>query len=246
MTRPSDPVPADDSAPRPPRGLLREARLSRTALNANLSALLAARGASDAVADVRADAYGHGLSAVVAAAAEHGIRRFRVSPGITLTAGLEEETAPGDAEPELAVYGFAPTLDRAGLSPVLTLVGEVVSVKRVPAGSAISYGYTYRTDEESTLALVGLGYADGVPRLGSNRAHAVIGGEPALVAGRIAMDQFVLDLGRRDATVGDEVTVWGDTPAAREWAALSGRAAQSLSAGLGWRVARSWIEGASA
>lgn len=244
MTPPSDPLLAGpDSLSR--TGLLREARLSRAALDANIAILLASRDAADAVVDVRADAYGHGLPAIVGAAAEHGIRRFRVSPGITLAAGLEAAAEVGDSESELAAYGFAASLDDAALAPVLALVGEVVAVKRVPAGSAVSYGYTYRTDEESTLALVGLGYADGVPRLGSSRAHAVIGGEPAIVAGRIAMDQLVLDLGDRGTAVGDEVTVWGDSPAVGDWAAIARRPAQSLTAGLGWRVARVWAAGES-
>jgi alanine racemase len=241
------PTPGRDRASR--TGILREARLSRSALDANLTALLESHDPADAVVDVRADAYGHGLSAVVAAAAEHGIRRFRVSPGISLTAGLEpepDEPAPGAREPELAAYGFDRSPGEAPLAPVLELVGEVVAVKRVPPGSAVSYGYTYRTDGESTLALVGLGYADGVPRLGSNRAHALLRGHPALIAGRIAMDQFVLDLGEGDAAVGEEVTVWGSNPALGDWAAIARRPAESLTAGLGWRVARVWVDEASA
>jgi alanine racemase len=245
MTRPSDPPPAKPDG-RPPAGLLREARLSRAALDANLSALLSAHAAADAVVDARADAYGHGLSAIVGAAAEHGIRRFRVSPGAALAAGLDAEGGPVDAASELAAYGFDSTGD-LDLRPILTLVGEVVAVKQVPAGSAVSYGYTYRTERSGTIALVGLGYADGVPRLGSSTAHAAIGGVPAIVAGRIAMDQFVLDLGDRSAAVGDEVAVWGDprdgAPALRDWAAIARRAPQQVTAGLGWRVTRRWIEG---
>lgn len=225
-------------------GLLRAARLSRAALDANLAALLTSRSVGDAVVDVRAGAYGHGLSAVVGAAAEHGIRRFRVSPGAALTAGLEVEEGPVDAASELAAYGFGSGEE---FSPVLSLVGEVVAVKHVPAGSAVSYGYTYRTERSGTIALVGLGYADGIPRLGSNTAHATIGGVPAIVAGRIAMDQFVLDLEGRTATVGDEVTVWGDprqgATALRDWAAIARRPPQQVTAGLGWRVARTWIDG---
>lgn len=230
-------------------GLLREARLSRTALEANIAALLHEHAAADLAVDVRADAYGHGLSSVVAAAAEHGVHRFRVSPGITLASGLHAQAEPGAADVELAPYGFSPQLGSIALRPVATLVGEVVAVKRVPAGSAVSYGYTYRTEHDGTIALVGLGYSDGVPRLGSNTAHAAISGELAIVAGRIAMDQFVLDLGDRSAAVGDEVTVWGDpdagAPALRDWAALARRTPQHLTAGLGPRVVRTWMSGES-
>lgn len=244
MTRPSEA--RDAGLP----GLLRVARLSRAALDANLAALLASRSAADAVVDVRADAYGHGLSAIVGAAAEHGIRRFRVSPGAALAAGLRVEDGPIDAPSELAAYGLAlgdELSPEQAQAPVLTLVGEVVAVKQVPAGSAVSYGYTYRTERSGTIALVGLGYADGVPRLGSNTAHAAIEGVPAIVAGRIAMDQFVLDLDARTTSVGEEVTVWGDprdgAPALRDWAAIARRSPQQVTAGLGWRVARTWIDG---
>jgi len=232
-------------------GLLREARLSRSSLDYNVSVILANHAATDVVADVRADAYGHGLSAVVAALAEHGIRQFRVSPGISLASGLEAVIEPGDSDVELAPYGFAsefdPENESRSLKPVLTLVGEVVAVKQVQAGSAVSYGYTYRTEHDTAIALVGLGYSDGIPRLGSSTAHASHSGTQAVIAGRIAMDQFVLDLDRRSAEVGDEVTVWGDpetgVPALRDWAAISRRMRQHLTAGLGPRVIRTWNEG---
>lgn len=227
-------------------GLLREARLSRAALKSNIAALLLGRSVDDIVVDVRADAYGHGLTNIVAALAEYGIHRFRVSPGIALASGLDAEHGQGMPDVELAPYGFEAEFERTTLRPVLTMVGEVVAVKQVPAGSAVSYGYTYRTERASTIALVGLGYADGIPRLGSSTAHASIAGEQAIIAGRIAMDQFVLDLGDRAANVGDDVTVWGDpeagAPALRDWAAISRRTRQHITAGLGWRVIRTWTD----
>lgn len=235
--------PSDLSTPRK-TGLLREARLSRAALDANLTTLLSSRGAADTVVDVRADAYGHGLSAVVAAAVDHGILHFRVSPGITLAAGLTEVRAEVADTTELAAYGFAPRGLQTESTSVLSLVGEVVAVKHVPARSGVSYGYTYRTEVASVLALVGIGYADGLPRLGSNVAHALIGDVPALVAGRIAMDQLVLDVGEQAATVGDEVTIWGGAqgPASvTEWSEASRRTPADLTAGLGSRITRRWI-----
>ena len=65
----------------------------------------------------------------------------------------------------------------------------------VEAGAGVSYGYTHRTEAATTLGLVGLGYADGVPRLGSNRAELAIDGTRHRLVGRIAMDQLVIDLG---------------------------------------------------
>jgi tRNA threonylcarbamoyl adenosine modification protein YjeE len=84
------------------------------------------------------------------------------------------------------------------------LLGEVIGVKRAEAGLGISYGSEYVTSRETTLALVGLGYADGVTRSASGRP-AVLAGEAHPIRGRVAMDQIVLDIGDRLASVGDAV-----------------------------------------
>ncbi|RFA10051.1 alanine racemase [Subtercola boreus] len=126
----------------------------------------------------------------------------------------------------IGMYGLSPfdgvTSAELGLRPALRVEGRVISVKRVPADSAVSYGYTYRTAGESTLALVGLGYADGIPRLGSNRAPVWIRGERHRVSGRIAMDQFVADVHDAPVEVGDRVVLFGDPaegyPSADDWA----------------------------
>ena len=80
----------------------------------------------------------------------------------------------------------------------------------MPAGQGVSYGYTHRTDGETTLALVPIGYADGVPRAASGAAAVRIGGATFPVAGRIAMDQFVVDVGDLPVSVGDEAVLFGD------------------------------------
>ena len=106
---------------------------------------------------------------------------------------------------------------------MLTLVGEVVAVKRVPAGSGVSYGYSYRTGTETVLALVGLGYADGVPRLASNRASVWIAGAARPLVGRVAMDQFVVECGDDVPEVGADAVLFGgrgDHPSAIDWAEL--------------------------
>ena len=93
-----------------------------------------------------------------------------------------------------------------------------------------------------TLGLVGLGYADGIPRLGSNRAHLAIDGARYPLVGRIAMDQFVIDLGDAKAHAGAEVVVFGDpaegAPTAREWAVWTERTPLAVTAGLGHRIRR--------
>ena len=96
--------------------------------------------------------------------------------------------------------------------PVLRLWAPIAATKRVGADEGVSYGYTYRTRTDSTLALVTLGYADGVSRAAGNRVTASVGGVPHLIAGRVAMDAFMLDLGDAPApALGTEATLLGDT-----------------------------------
>ena len=139
-----------------------------------------------------------------------------------------------DAE---SVYGV-----RSGFRPVMTLVGEVIALKRVEAGAGVSYGYTHRAPEATYLALVGLGYADGVPRLASNRARVHLAGDMHPIVGRIAMDQSVVSCGDARPAPGDEAILFGDPargePSAAEWATWTERSALALTAGLGERIRR--------
>ena len=221
-----------------PRGLRRRALIDLDALADNL------RGTADEVLDARADAYGHGLALVAPLARELGIRRLLVSDArdaaVAHAAGLD--ATPSRLSPETtpdAAVAFG--LDGAH-RPVMTLTGELIAVKRVEAGAGVSYGYTHRTEAATTLGLVGLGYADGVPRLGSNRAELAIDGTRHRLVGRIAMDQLVIDLGDALPAVGAEVVVFGDPargePTAREWAGWTERAPLALKAGLGHRFRR--------
>jgi len=126
--------------------------------------------------------------------------------------------------------------------PALSLVGEVVALKRVAADQGVSYGYTYRTSQPTNLALVALGYADGVPRLASNRARVLVGSETFPLVGRIAMDQFVLDVGDATVALGADAVLFGDPargePSALDWASWTGREPLVLTAGLASRVVR--------
>ena len=199
------------------------------------------------VLDARADAYGHGAATVIPIALEAGVVRILVSPGAGEIPGV-----PGSAlttvPPERrllaeAAYGVG------GLSrPVMSLSAEVVAVKPAHAGAGVSYGYSYRTSTDTTLALVALGYADGVPRLASNRASVSIRGGLHPLVGRIAMDQFVVDLGTGltmlggAVSVGDAVILFGDAaaghPPASDWARWTQRGALELTANLGSRIER--------
>ncbi len=116
----------------------------------------------------------------------------------------------------------------------------------MPAGAGVSYGYNWHADRETTLALVPLGYADGVPRHASGGgAQVLIGGARRTVAGRIAMDQFVVDVGDDAVEVGDEVVVFGDpatgAPTADEWAEAAGTIDYEIVTRIGPRVPRSYV-----
>src|SRR5690606_16403730 len=114
--------------------------------------------------------------------------------------------------------------------------------RRVPAGTGVSYGYDHRTSGETTLALVPLGYYDGVARAAAGRGPVVINGRRFTVSGRIAMDQFVVDVGDHPVAVGDEVVLFGDAtlgmPAADDWAAACETINYEIVTRIGPRVRR--------
>ena len=71
-------------------------------------------------------------------------------------------------------------------------------VKRIPAGAGVSYGHTWTADRDTTVALVPVGYGEGVPRAAGNRRRVGIAGKCRPIRGRVCMDQFVVDLGDDD------------------------------------------------
>jgi alanine racemase len=162
-------------------------------------------------------------------------------------AGLERPSMRLDlVRVGIGMYGLpaAASIDPAalGLRPVMQLSAAVAAVRRVPAGTHVSYGFTHRTDRETTLALVPLGYADGVPRAASNRGWVVIEGRRCPVVGRIAMDQFLVDAGDGAVRVGDRAVLWGDpadgVPSAEDWAAAADTIGYEIVTRVGPRVPR--------
>ena len=134
--------------------------------------------------------------------------------------------------PGLAVYGLSPVPDLGdpahfGLREAMRVTARLSLVKRAPAGQGVSYGHEHVTDGDTVLGLVPMGYADGVPRSAGNRGPVLVGGERTTVAGRVCMDQFVLDLGPEFAgSAGDEVVLLGrgadGEPTAQDWAEAAG------------------------
>ncbi|MCP2371156.1 alanine racemase [Agromyces terreus] len=141
-------------------------------------------------------------------------------------------------------YGDGRTAADLGLAPAMTLRARVVAVRRVAAGTGVSYDHTWRAERATTLALVPLGYADGVPRQASGRGEVLLAGRRRRVVGRIAMDQFVVDVGDDEVAVGDPVVLFGDpaegAPTADDWAAAADTIGYEIVTRIGPRVPRTY------
>jgi alanine racemase len=155
--------------------------------------------------------------------------------------------------PGVAIYGLDPLGgDPAvhGLRPAMTVQARVMLTKRVPAGVGVSYGHTYSPQQETTLAVVPVGYADGVPRAAGNRAPVLAAGAQRTIAGRVCMDQFVLDVGDAPIAAGDRVVLWGPgadgEPTAQQWADAVDTIHYELVARIGGRFVRRYVGSAGA
>ncbi|HET7174249.1 MAG TPA: alanine racemase [Nocardioidaceae bacterium] len=208
----------------------------------------------------RSDEPGHPTTAAQADA-------FKAAVAVATEAGLEPEhlhlansggalAAPETwctmVRPGIAAFGLSPLENGASpvsLRPAMTLRSRLALVKEVPAGHGVSYGHTYVTPAATTLGLVPLGYADGVPRHASGGGPVVIRGRRLTVAGRVCMDQFVVDLGDLPASRGDEVVLFGDpatgVPSAADWAAAAGTIDYEIVTRIGARVPRRYVGRAS-
>ena len=191
------------------------------------------------------------------------VRVFEEAVGIARAAGLTEarrhlansaatialpDTWYDMVRPGVAVYGLDPLGGDPrpyGLRPAMTVQARVALTKRVPAGTGVSYGHTYATTRETTLALVPVGYADGVPRAGGNRAPVLAAGARRTIAGRVCMDQFVLDVGDAAVAPGDRVVLWGPgddgEPTAQQWADAVDTIHYELVTRVGGRFTRRYV-----
>ncbi len=151
----------------------------------------------------------------------------------------------------IGIYGISPspevgTSQDFGLRPAMTLEASLASVKRVPGGHGVSYGHHYTTPGATALALIPLGYADGIPRHASGTGPVLVAGEWRTVAGRIAMDQFVVDLGGDSAEPGDLAVLFGPgdrgEPTAEDWARVAGTIGYEIVTRIGSRVPRVYVD----
>jgi alanine racemase len=191
--------------------------------------------------DARADAFGHGLALLAPVAREAGVPEIVVSD--ERDAAVAAASGYGAGEVRIDRTGGGAGTSAYGFDgiPVMSVVGEVIALKRVEAGAGVSYGYTYRAPSARTLALVGLGYADGIPRLASNRARVRVGAHAHPLVGRIAMDQYVLDVGDSALELGMDAVLFGappEFPTAAQWAQWTERTPFALTAGIAARVVR--------
>jgi alanine racemase len=148
--------------------------------------------------------------------------------------------------PGIALYGYHASRTIAelepGLRPVMTLTAPITFVKRVEAGTPVSYGGSWKAERDTTIATVRIGYGDGYPRLLSNRGWVRIGDHNYPVVGRICMDQLMIDVGNHDLTPGDRVTLFGtEGPDAGALAEQIGTICYELLTGVSARVQRRYL-----
>ena len=144
----------------------------------------------------------------------------------------------------IAVYGLnpSPQVVVPELRPALSFRSRVSNVQLVPAGDAVSYGLRRPLPADSIIATVPVGYADGMPRRLSDEGAVLIGGKRRPIAGTITMDRFMVDCGRDDVHVGDDVVLLGRQGAeeitVQEWADLVGTIVYEITCGISPRVPR--------
>lgn len=152
--------------------------------------------------------------------------------------------------PGLTIYGVSPNSSMGssaelGITPVMSLRAPIALVKDLPAGSGISYSHQYVTAKDTRVALVPAGYSDGIPRSGSNVGPVLVAGNILKIAGRVCMDQFVLDIGELPVSIGDEVVLFGDPakgePSVDDWAKATNTINYEILTRLGPRINRTFI-----
>jgi alanine racemase len=170
------------------------------------------------------------LTEMAAYAREQGVRYEIAHLSNSPAAITRPDLAFDMVRPGIAVYGQTPIPQRGdmGLRPAMTLKCAVALVRSVQAGDGVSYGHTWIAERDTTLALLPIGYADGVFRTLSGRIDVLINGRLRRSVGRICMDQFMVDLGpgQIDVTEGDDAILFGPgtqgEPTAQDWADLLG------------------------
>ena len=149
--------------------------------------------------------------AAIEAAGEAGVR-FRLRHCANSGAVLHylPEFALDMVRPGLLLYGYGDEAGKLGLKPCMRLMTRVLTVKRYAPGTTVSYGRRFTTERETRMGVLGIGYADGLPRLSSNRCAYAVGGALAPQRGSICMDMCMVDLtDLPQVQPGDEAEIFG-------------------------------------
>ena len=181
------------------------------------------------------------------------IRRAGVSPGLVHAANSGGITGYPEARfdmvrPGIILYGYYPGEETPRLftpRPVMEMRAPVLFMKKLKAGRTVSYGRTWTASRETWIATIGVGYADGYPRLLSNKGMVLIKGKTYPIAGRVTMDQTMVDLGpETDICIGDEAVLFGpdpNGPDADEVARLAETIPYEITCGISLRVPRTVV-----
>ncbi|HEY4850627.1 MAG TPA: alanine racemase [Streptosporangiaceae bacterium] len=188
------------------------------------------------------EAFGNAVLLAERAGARPEVRHLANTPAtLTLPETWFDMVRPGGAVFGLSTLpGGAPDW----LRPAMTVRAWLVQAKRVPAGTGVSYGHRYVTQGESTLGLVPLGYAEGVPRNAFGVVEVGARERRWLISGTVCMNQFVVDFGPEPAATGDEVVLFGPgdsgEPTAQEWADALGTLSYEIVTRFGGRMPRTY------
>jgi len=150
--------------------------------------------------------------------------------------------------PGIFLYGGEPVPDLPAALPVVTVRAPVVSVRRVRAGDPVSYGADWTASGDTTIATLGIGYADGVPRLVQGRAHVLLHGQRRPIVGRVTMDFVMIDVGPGSDAVreGDVATIVGrdgeDEISLHEFAVWSDTISYEVLTRFGARLRREYVD----
>ena len=175
---------------------------------------------------------------------ERGVEFEHITCDNTAAAMEMPVTAKTEVRIGIGLYGYYPSDEVKSdleLTPAMTIKSHIVSVKEIEAGQSVGYGRTFTAQRKTRLATIPIGYADGYPRLLSNKGYVLINGQRAPIIGNVCMDMFMVDITDIDAHDGDEVIAMGEGIDADTIAKMCQTISYEIICGIGSRVKRVYI-----